>query len=130
MEYYYKLICDQNNKIEDLQVKFLENLNNIEKGKTKKLMTMTNEQYEFILNEYKVAKDKLTSKTSHEYHIIKKYDLMKVGEDEILVPKIKNIEEAPRKIVTREKMFDILIKTHIDCGHGRRDKMLHLTKKL
>ena len=54
---------------------------------------------------------------------------MKVGDEEKLVPKVKSVNELPKIIALKEKLFDIILKAHIDTGHCRRDKIMHEIKE-
>ena len=97
--------------------------------KDKKWNTLfDNQKYEQCLVQYIAARDSKSTKTSHQYYLLKHYSVMKVGEDDKLVPKLKNIDDVPLTIVTKENLFDILLKAHYNTGHGRRDKMHHELK--
>ena len=50
---------------------------------------MTEESYVKLLAEYELAKGKTTTKTSREYYLVRQYNLITVGDDVKLVPKIK-----------------------------------------
>ena len=122
MEEYYEKLGGVN--IQNIKNEFYEQLNEVIEKKNWSTF-LTNNDYSKLMEEYKVAKDKLTKKTSHEYYLLKHYDLIKIGDEEKLVHKIKHVEDVPIIIATKEMLFDILLKSHLDTGHGRRDKMLH-----
>ena len=71
-----------------------------------------------------------TSKSRHQYYILKKYDVLTCGDVEKLIKKKKSPEDHPVYYATIEDTYDIISKAHIATGHGGRDRMLkHLNQK-
>lgn len=69
-----------------------------------------------------------TKKNSKQYRLIKKYDIMEVGDSKYLVKKRKNHDEPIVQLVARENFFEILNTIHKNNGHGGRDKMMYALK--
>ena len=56
------------------------------------------------------------------------YDVINVAGKEILVKQDKNNINNYVSVVTYEELFNVLYETHINVGHGGRDKMIHALK--
>lgn len=69
-----------------------------------------------------------TKKNSKQYRLIKKYDIMEVGDSKYLIKKRKNHDEPIVQLVARENFFEILNTIHKNIGHGGRDKMMYALK--
>lgn len=80
------------------------------------------------VSEIAAAKIPGTKKNSKQYRLIKKYDIMEVGDSKYLVKKRKNHDEAIVQLVARENFFEILSTIHKNIGHGGRDKMIYALK--
>lgn len=86
----------------------------------------TEEDYVKIIDELKVAKGKVkakAAKTSHEIHLLQRYEIVVVGESSKLVLK-KELEKAGGQrpsmvyLPTYEQLFDLVHEAHTRCGHG------------
>ena len=121
MEIFYKQFSDN---IDDVKINFYEEL---EKAyNEKKWNTLIDQKkYNEMLEEYKAAKSTKFTKSTHQYYLLKHYDVMKIGDNDKLVIKVKNVDDIPLTIAIKENLFDILLKFHYETGHGRRDKMNH-----
>lgn len=125
-----EIFCKQfyeNFTVEETKMKYLEELDKCLSNKSWNTI-LTESEYEKLLTDYKLALGKDSKRTSHDYWILKKYEIMKVGDEESLIPKRRDVEALPLNIITKEKLFEVLIKAHYDTGHGRRDAMMKNTK--
>lgn len=67
-------------------------------------------------------------KTQQEYRFAKKYDVMNVGAEKLLILKRTNQMSPLVQIVPSEDYYDRLLQAHISTGHGGRDKIIHALK--
>ena len=71
-----------------------------------------------------------TKKSRNHYYILNKYEILVCGDVDKLIKKRTSPEDHPVYYATIENTYDIIYRTHIDTGHGGRDRMLkHLGKK-
>lgn len=86
----------------------------------------SNANYARIIEELRAAKDKAKSKaakTSHEKHLLARYEVVVVGDTTRLILK-KELEKAGTQqasmvyLPTYEQLFDLAHEAHIRCGHG------------
>ena len=88
------------------------------------------EVYYKTIDDLKTAAEASTTKSHHQYYILKKYELLQCGDVEKLIKKRKSPEDRPVYYATIEDTYDIISKAHIATGHGGRDRMLkHLRQK-
>lgn len=67
-------------------------------------------------------------KSNVEYYYGSRYDVLKVGQDDILIMKLKNSSDSIVQILPVEDYFSKLWDAHRNCGHGGRDKVLYEIK--
>ncbi|MPC23235.1 hypothetical protein E2C01_016274 [Portunus trituberculatus] len=72
------------------------------------------------------AIDKSGKTTSHEYYLLKKYEVLKGGGDFKLIRRW-NANEDPIYFATMEDTFDIIKRAHTGTGHRGRNKKRSLT---
>ncbi|KAK7116507.1 hypothetical protein V1264_002174 [Littorina saxatilis] len=82
-----------------------------------------------MLQDVKTAAVSKESKNQHDYHILRKYEVLQCGPVEKLIKKREHSEETPMYFVTIEETFDVLRASHIATGHGGRDRMMKEIKK-
>ena len=88
------------------------------------------EVYYETIEDLKTMTKVSTSKSRHQYYILKKYEVLTCGDVEKLIKKKKSPEDHPVYYATIEDTYDIISKAHIATGHGGRDRMLkHLNQK-
>ena len=88
------------------------------------------EVYYEAIEDLKTMTKVSTSKSRHQYYILKKYEVLTCGDVEKLIKKKKSPEDHPVYYATIEDTYDIISKAHIATGHGGRDRMLkHLNQK-
>ena len=92
METFYKQFSAE--AIDNIKNEFYKELDLYYKDK-KWTTLFDNQKYEQCLVEYIAARDSKLTKTSLQYFLLKHYSVMKVGEDDNLVPKLKNIDDVP-----------------------------------
>ena len=63
-------------------------------------------------------------KTSRQYYILGRYEILQCGDVEKLIRKHDNLAEDPVYFVNMDEMYDIIKHAHISSGHGGRDKMI------
>ena len=88
------------------------------------------EEYYKTTEELKAAAQVLSTKSRHQYYILKKYEVLSCGDVEKLIKKRKAPGDHPVYYATIEDTYDIISRAHIATGHGGRDRMLkHLSGK-
>ena len=63
-------------------------------------------------------------KTSRQYYILGRYELLQCDVVEKLIRKRHNLAEDPVYFVNMDEMYAIIKRVHISSGHGGRDKMI------
>lgn len=81
------------------------------------------EEYQRLVEEVQAAKSKDGKKTAHEYHLLRRYEVVVVGGTTYLVLKkeIGNEETDDGKFVyipTYDQLFQKILQAHSKCGHG------------
>lgn len=88
----------------------------------------TNERYESVVREVKIAKAKKSGKQVRDYRRIKRFDVIKVRDEERLVVPHSCSEEIGLKTIQYyvkiDEIYDILHETHLRTGHGGRTRMV------
>lgn len=67
-------------------------------------------------------------KTTKQYHLIRKFEIVDVCGVPRLILKRKRLDGPLIYVVAMEDYFDILLECHVGTGHGGRDKMLSQLK--
>jgi hypothetical protein len=80
------------------------------------------ERYSKIVSEVIFAKRKCS--TPLDYRRLKRFDILKVSDEEKLIVPLKPGETNIQYYVTNDELFNILSETHIRTGHGGRTRML------
>ncbi|XP_071056489.1 SCAN domain-containing protein 3-like [Onthophagus taurus] len=75
------------------------------------------------------AKQKNSKKSRREYYLLQMYDLMKVGDQQHVIKKVKEKNDPLIYIIPEEELFERLLDIHISCGHGSRDKMINIVQQ-
>lgn len=68
-------------------------------------------------------------RSSLQYHLMTRFDLLEDGNEFRLIEKRKNDYDPIVEVAPVESYFDILYETHMNTGHGGRDKMLNTIKQ-
>lgn len=88
------------------------------------------DQYKETILELQNAKTKVNKmKSQHQYHLLRTYDLLKVGEESHVIMKHEEGFEKVTFIVPYEKFYEKKSEFHTQTGHGGRDKIEHAIKK-
>ena len=88
------------------------------------------EVYYKTIENLKAVTEASTTKSHHQYYILKKYELLQCGDVEKLIKKRKSPEVPHVYYATIEDTYNIISKAHIATGHGGHDRMLkHLRQK-
>ena len=91
---------------------------------------MPREVYYKIIDDLKRAAEVSSTKSQHNYYLLRKYEVLLCGDVEKLIKKRKSPEDCPVYFATIEDTYDIITKAHIATGHGGCDRMLkHLGQK-
>lgn len=115
----------ENNAFRELFDTKLANFYNEQVGTIKK--PWTNQRVLEVIRELKTAKlavDSGVRRSPSQYYWCAKYDLVHIGNNDILIFKKQAPEEPTVQIIPLEHYFDVLFKIHEEIGHGRRDKMI------
>jgi L-lysine 2,3-aminomutase len=103
------------------EVKFVEEM--LKKRDKGNRSVMTREDYYKTIAELQEAAGITTTKSSHQRHLLKRYEILACGQVSKLILKRKNETDQPKHVVFVEEMFHILQRVHIVSGHDGRDKM-------
>ncbi|KAF8794000.1 KRAB-A domain-containing protein 2 [Argiope bruennichi] len=102
---------------------FLEKLNVLITGKRgDNCFYFSREKYSKILSEVVSAKTKCN--TPLDYRRLKRFDVLKINDEEKLIVPLKPGETNIQYYVTNEELFSILYEAHARTGHGGRTRML------
>lgn len=102
---------------------FIEKLNALIAGKREdNCFYFSQEKYSKILSEVVSAKTKCN--TPLDYRRLKRFDVLKINDEEKLIVPLKQGETNIQYYVTNEELFSILYETHTRIGHGGRTRML------
>ena len=82
------------------------------------------EVYYKNIDDLTIAAEVSTTKSHHQYYIIKKYELLQRGDVEKHVKKRKSPEDHPVYYAIIEDTYDIISKAHITSSHGGCERML------
>ncbi|XP_026484875.2 KRAB-A domain-containing protein 2-like [Vanessa tameamea] len=96
-----------------------------------KKLEWTNQRIQSIINlldEYSIIQSQGKRPTNKHYHYARKYDVMNIGNQKILIVKRKNISDPVVQIISTEEYHEKIFEAHIATGHGRRDKIVHALK--
>lgn len=90
---------------------------------------LTREKYQKLINSVNVSKSKTSNKLPDDYRLLKKYDVMKVGENEKLIcPLSKDVQNVVC-YAHKEELFGLIDGAHTSIGHGGRTRMLKELQK-
>ncbi|KAL0860130.1 hypothetical protein ABMA27_010437 [Loxostege sticticalis] len=96
-----------------------------------KKLEWTNQRIQSIiklLDEYSIIKFQGRRPTNKHYHHARKYDVMNIGNQKVLLVKRKNISDPVLQIIPTEEYYEKIFDAHIATGHGRRDKIVYALK--
>ena len=93
-----------------------------------KRVLIPKEDYCKTISELKEASS-CSKKTSHQYYLLKMYEILKCGDVEKLIRKRQDQDETPVYFVTIEETFDVIKRVHLLTGHGGRDKIVKEVNK-
>lgn len=102
---------------------FLEKLNALIAGKREdNCFYFSQQKYSKILSE--VVSAKIKCNTPLDYRRLKRFDVLKINDEEKLIVPLKPGETNIQYYVTYEELYSILYETHTRIGHGGRTCML------
>lgn len=82
----------------------------------------TAEEYQAMIDEITTAKSKKDAKSSHEYYLLRRYEVITIGNiARIVLKKGLKPEGGDDKFVyvpSYEQLFQVIQKAHLNCGHG------------
>jgi hypothetical protein len=81
------------------------------------------EEYNKLLKEIEEATQQKTAKTSHQYHLLKTYEVYVIGDTKKIISKRQPDDASIRYLLPYEDIFDALLKIHKEVGHKARDIM-------
>ena len=64
----------------------------------------------------------VSKKTSHQYYLLKKYEVLQCGDSDRLIGRREHTDEAPLYFVSVEETFDVVKRVHIATGHETRPR--------
>lgn len=112
--------------MEDLKLRFNDNLQKVICNSNDRSNIFTGERYDQILAEVKEAKlcksngDTISSKQRRR---LKRYDILKIGQSEKLIERRTDQTSEFRYFCTTDELFDIVHSAHIGTGHKRMQGM-------
>ena len=89
---------------------------------------LSKEKYYKLICEVKNVKERDT-KNSTDYRRLHRYDVIRVGVEDKLIFPIHEGNSTVMYYVTNEDLFDVLMTTHKNIGHGGRHRMMAELKK-
>uniref|UniRef100_A0A2A4K8V1 Integrase catalytic domain-containing protein n=1 Tax=Heliothis virescens TaxID=7102 RepID=A0A2A4K8V1_HELVI len=112
---------------------FFIELQNYYRGlnKNSKKLQWTNQRIQNViklLEEYNTAKSEGRRPTNQHYYHARKYDVMNIDSQKVLIIKRKNTSDPVVQIIPSEEFYQKILDVHIATGHGRRDKIVHALK--
>ncbi|GBN67396.1 KRAB-A domain-containing protein 2 [Araneus ventricosus] len=72
----------------------------------------------------KILSEVISAKTSLDYRRLRRFDVLKINDEEKLIVPLKPGETNVTNYVTNDELFSILSETHTRIGHGGRTHML------
>ncbi|CAG2215482.1 unnamed protein product [Mytilus edulis] len=87
--------------------------------------TKNREKYETILNKIKIG---LKGHSSDYYHM-QRFDVLHCGDVEKLIKKRQSLTDPILYYAYAEEIYSIIMRAHLNTGHGGRDKMLKEVNK-
>jgi hypothetical protein len=78
-----------------------------------------------IIKEIEEAEILKSKKSNRQYYLLKKYELLLIGETKRIIKRLTNDSEDIKQLVPYEGLFDALLKCHTTIGHKGRDAMLN-----
>jgi hypothetical protein len=89
---------------------------------------MTNEQLQRLCKDVEVA-GSTDKRTTKQYRLLRRYELVAVGDRKRLIARRKNGCNDDRFVVSLEEAFDVLSKVHVDTMHARINATCSIIKK-
>lgn len=112
-------------KSEQFLVTWLESLN----GKQKNNTALSTDKYQEQLSTLKAAKSKRVNRTVTEYNLLKRFDILSIGDIEKLIKKQKDENDPILYYITNEELYNKIEEIHFAQGHGGINKMMAHIKK-
>ncbi|XP_028040733.1 SCAN domain-containing protein 3-like isoform X2 [Bombyx mandarina] len=81
------------------------------------------ERYKELIEEVSTAKT-TARKTSRDYWLLRRYDVLTIDQNSKLIFPIKETTSTIIYYACGSELFDILHEAHIRIGHGGRDRMM------
>ncbi|KAK7573634.1 hypothetical protein V9T40_010825 [Parthenolecanium corni] len=98
-------------------------------GKGENHTCLTREKYSELIKQVKFSKNKCAGKTSRDYYLLNRYDVLSIADEEKLITPITDSSEPVKYYVSADEIFTILRETHSQIGHGGRNRMMADLKK-
>lgn len=76
-----------------------------------------------MIEEYNLAKTLGKRPSDKQYYNAKKYDIMNIGDEKVLILKRKLHSDPTIRIVPSAEFYQRIHDAHVETGHGRRDKI-------
>lgn len=91
---------------------------------------LTRAKYLEVIEQVKCAKNKSAGKTPRDYYLLNRYDVITIADEEKLIAPITGDSSKPLKyFVNADDVFTILRETHLQIGHGGRNRMMAALKE-
>lgn len=99
----------------------LQNTDNKNISKKNMRLKKQNEYTDFVNEIEGIPKKKV--KTTHDYHILKHYEVITIGDSKRIIKKRTDDHPETKYLVPYEEAFDALYRCHERIGHKSRDLM-------
>ena len=90
---------------------------------------LSRDRYNIILQQVKSAKCNTAGKSQEDHKLMKRYDIISIGDIEKLIKKRVNEDDPLLYFVANEDLYDKMYVIHDAIGHGGINKMQHHVKK-
>ncbi|KAI5717175.1 hypothetical protein M8J77_001334 [Diaphorina citri] len=90
---------------------------------------LTKDKYQSLIQKVNESKSKIVGKTPLEHNLLKKFDVLKVGDTEKLICPLDEGNQSVRFYAHFEELFGLVQEAHTSIGHGGRTRMLKELQK-
>lgn len=109
--------------------KFNENLNLCLSNKKSNNTFLTRSDYEKFVEKVLKLKESREKKVCADYYVLKRFDIIEVSSVKKLIKPLLTESEKPIFFVAIDEIFDIIHDTHVNIGHGGRNRIQYAVKE-
>ena len=85
--------------------------------------SFSTKRYQEIITELKIAKVKTSQRSHAEFNLMRRFQLVTIGERDFLIRKDKDDPSKIRYYVADENIYEKIHSIHLEKGHAGRDKL-------